>query len=314
MMMTDVVDNIPAHDASIELHAMVLKYNSSDDFKRLPGDAKFRQFDLCADVLDICVRNARFGSSSTPGYAAQLREKRKEPCKLRLAAETAAAAVNSVRLARIALCRAERLFSEKRLFNVEQLVCGGNLRKLATTRRTNGIAGRTSHAGRSYAPIITGRGIRSDCDRNACVRGIRVLPRSFRPPRTPHAPSVSRKSSCDTCGLPASHRCGGCRGVMYCGPACQKAGWVCHRSSCCPRPVDTMPAQSDQPEDNSTPHSYEPSASSRDSAVLGVRTVASTHSSTEVLVSATSESILPLVAVYVSNVGYVTVSCTFGDA
>lgn len=37
---------------------------------------------------------------------------------------------------------------------------------------------------------------------------------------------------CDLCGAPAAARCGRCRGVLYCGPKCQRAAWPTHKSDC----------------------------------------------------------------------------------
>jgi hypothetical protein len=190
------------------------------------------------------VLSARCIGARRQGYAAELREKRKEPRKFRVAAEKAAADADSARRALAAQRSAERTLIETNVLHGIQSDSRKEFHRHARVRRTNGIAGRTSHTGKSYAPVITGRNIRSDCDRNACTRRPRVLRSSFAPPSKPPKLSVSHVGSCGTCGQSASQRCGGCHSVMYCSTTCQKAGWQRHKSGCCLSPLPEHAAQS----------------------------------------------------------------------
>jgi hypothetical protein len=50
------------------------------------------------------------------------------------------------------------------------------------------------------------------------------------PPPAPAEPAL--EPVCAQCGGPATERCAGCRGVHYCGRACQKAAWPGHKRLC----------------------------------------------------------------------------------
>jgi hypothetical protein len=56
-----------------------------------------------------------------------------------------------------------------------------------------------------------------------------VGPAPAAPPPPPDPPATT---SCAQCGGHGTLRCAGCRGVLYCGRACQKAGWAAHKGIC----------------------------------------------------------------------------------
>ena len=57
-----------------------------------------------------------------------------------------------------------------------------------------------------------------------------VGPAPAAPPSLPPDPATT--TSCAQCGGPGALRCAGCRGVLYCGRACQRAAWAGHKDLC----------------------------------------------------------------------------------
>jgi hypothetical protein len=295
--MAGIFDHHVSHAEVCNVHCIVREFNWSTEFSKLSPEEQRRQLDL-EGTLEALV----FESSADPAmfiartkrvdHAAQQREERKESRMLRPGNESAAAAAKALRRARVAQRLAERQPIQTNLDQCDREDFGRTCRKRATRRRTNRLAGTTT-CGRSHKRVITGRNIRSDCDRNACIRGLYVRFSSF----TSSCKPQERIGSCGTCSKPASHRCGGCRGIFYCGPTCQKAGWNHHKSACCPQRLDVK--------------SYLRGRADQSSAVCmqyasnPIGLLASTYAQAGSIVSVVaSSSFLPLLSVFVS-----TVSC-----